>query len=253
MNTDSKIVQLIDTFKLINKKTPAVNSENIINLIKGFQPFLHQINEARKISTPDYNIFKVLKIQFKETKVHTPFLTNILDPTGSHAQQSLFLNSFIQTVLSSDVFKLFSADFSNVKVNAEVRTPYGIIDILILNNTSRITEKFAIIIENKIFAPEQENQVSRYYDYARNFLRLNDDQIIIAYLTLNRRGPSAKSLDTNLQIELLNKGVLKLICYNPDIVMWLQGLVETLESQQLKQPLIHYINIIKEFSYAEYE
>jgi hypothetical protein len=49
-----------------------------------------------------YNLFHILKIRHYESRVHTPFLVNLLSPKGSHAQGDLFYRVFLEQVFRND-------------------------------------------------------------------------------------------------------------------------------------------------------
>jgi hypothetical protein len=67
----------------------------LLNSYKVFQRLINRLNisEARC-----YNLFDIIKIKHLEEKVHTPIIANLLDPKGSHAQQTLFYESFIKLI-----------------------------------------------------------------------------------------------------------------------------------------------------------
>ena len=54
------------------------------------------LKEAEK-----YNIFHILNIRNGETKTHTPYLINLLNPKASHAQGLCFFNLFINSIALS--------------------------------------------------------------------------------------------------------------------------------------------------------
>lgn len=89
-------------------------------------------------------------------------------------------------------------------IGAVTETEGGRIDILIYNKTNKV------IIENKIFAGDQVNQLLRYYNY--------DKAAKLYYLTLFGTGPSEEST---------GKGQLKFdpnncLSYASDILQWLE-------------------------------
>ena len=155
-----------------------------IPALRAFLPEVGRLNapmmEARRQEAPRYNVFQVLKIRHYEARVHTPFLVNLLSPKGSHAQGDLFYRSFVNRVLPEEGDKLFH-QWERLDVVDEQYTGDGFIDIWIRNHAQH--GRYCIIIENKVFAGDQKDQLSRYYDYARS-LGFDDSEIRLFYLTL---------------------------------------------------------------------
>jgi hypothetical protein len=63
------------------------------------------------------------------------------------------------------------------------------IDILLL-----LPDEYTILIENKIYAEDQDTQIKRYYDEAVQNLRRDQSKLIIIYLTLDGHAPSDRSV-----------------------------------------------------------
>src|SRR5438046_2617777 len=47
-------------------------------------------------TAPRFNIFRALRIERRETKLHSRFLAELLDPRGSHSQGVSFLSGFLE-------------------------------------------------------------------------------------------------------------------------------------------------------------
>ena len=135
----------------------------------------------------NFNIFEILKLRQDETKLHTPFLADLLSPNGSHGLKELFLRAFIEKFLNNIDFDYKSASVKsefNIGYKSEECTKGGRIDIFISDEQGN-----AIIIENKIYACDQQNQLLRYYNYAKDE-KLN---AYLFYLTLDGCLPHKKS------------------------------------------------------------
>jgi hypothetical protein len=106
------------------------------------------------IQEPQYrfNIFTILRQEDDEVHLHSRFLAELLDPHGDHCQDCDLLEAFLHQV-GVGRFQL---------KNVSVRREYRDIDILVTN------DKQAIIIENKIYAQDQERQLERYYNAIRD-------------------------------------------------------------------------------------
>ena len=105
-----------------------------------------------------YNIFDVLEIQSREV-IMCRFLTDLLNPEGMHGCGIRFLKSFIRDVLKmdpvSDTLLLHTEVVKEYPIDKERR-----IDIFIRN------AEYQIPIEVKIYAGEQEEQCSDYFEMA---------------------------------------------------------------------------------------
>lgn len=124
-------------------------------------------------SGENFNIFKIMQMESNERYTHSSFIAELLNPNGSHGQGDVFLNSFIDIVyenknieclnkfdISSQIFPSLNHSEHYIGPIDPLYTVGGKIDILIMDN------KQTLIIENKIHAPDQKNQLLRYYNYA---------------------------------------------------------------------------------------
>lgn len=151
-------------------------------------------DRMEKITGEKFNIFRTLNLESSEVRMHSAFLAEFLDPNGSHGQGDLYLQLFIDQLPNIEnnilIFDTNSVSVEVEKYTGKINTDYtagGIIDILITDKNNN-----QIIIENKIHAPDQKNQLLRYYNYGNNALLL--------YLNLYGENPSEYSsgdLDEN--------------------------------------------------------
>lgn len=188
----------------------------------------------------NFNIFNILGVTSDETRTHSAFIAELLDPNGSHGLGNQFLQSFVDTV---DCLRSWNFDTKSTKVLKELSiggknedcSEGGRIDIAVESNGK------AIIIENKIYAGDQEKQLVRYYNYGAtncpNGFRL-------LYLTLDGSDASEGS-----------KGELTLnedyyaIAYNHEISDWLQRCIESSARRPLvRETLIQYQNLINQLT-----
>lgn len=132
------------------------------------------LNEVGTISTSykrvdkatggGFNIFSVLKIETDEVTTHSRFIAELLNPKGQHNQGDTFLQKFIQQIYNEEhPVYLQIDDLSNIKVEIEhyigtvTDKEGGRLDIVLFQGKSA-----KILIENKIYATEQANQLQRY-------------------------------------------------------------------------------------------
>ena len=193
---------------------------------------------------PDYNIFEIAKFETLETKLHSPFLKDLLDPDGTHSQRDLFLKSFFKDIPGLDESILKSWDFRYLNIINEFSAGgFGNIDIIIRYNNP--ANPFFIIIENKIYADDQELQIMRYYNYAKNILLLKDDQIKIIYLTLQGSAPTTFSMPEIEQTRLNKSGVLINISYVKHINLFLGNVIAEIKAPIVKYTVLQYLKTIK--------
>jgi len=186
--------------------------------------------EMERLSGESFNLFKLIGVENNELK-HSMILADLLNPKGSHGQGSIFLELFT-TQLS--VFH-FHCDHAFVKVEKNIgkRTEEdgGRLDIYISDQHGN-----DIIIENKIYAGDQENQLIRYASTGANY---------IYYLTLD--GHDASKLSTkNESTQLKNGEHYHLLSYKSDILLWLDKCrKEAAHLPLLREGISHYINLLK--------
>lgn len=207
------------------------NTESFLKLIESI---CHQRELAINEKNFNFNIFKVMGMQTDEVKLHSAFLAELLNPKGSHGMGDLFLIEFIKKC--SFIDKAFDTSKVNVEVEKyigeipEDKETGGRLDIFI---TDRIQ---TIIIENKIYAPDQEKQLVRYCNYNFN--------AYIIYLTLDGHIPTKGSV-----CDLEDSNHYHCISYEKDIVEWLARCLTTVSGKPLfYNTLLQYINTIKELT-----
>ncbi len=184
------------------------------------QQFFDYLNLLRdKYSEkPQYNLFRVLRSDSDEVRLHSRFLTDILNPKGSHNHGKAFLTEFLQQ-LSIEI----SDD--DIKVDCE----YQNIDILVRSQNT------AVIIENKIYAGDQDKQLQRYYQAMRN---QGYTDIHLFYLTLDGKDPSSQSVGT-LTSKVIN------LSYSEDIRNWIDRCTRlAVRNAPLRESLIQYTFLI---------
>lgn len=175
-----------------------------------------------------FNIFKICGVNHYEN-THSSIIAEFLNPNGTHGLKSKFLESFILSLGSH--FSIENFNYENAKVRTEHSTEEGRIDILIEDNQNK-----AIIIENKIYAKDQPEQLKRYNRYAQVYT--NGYRII--YLTLWGDDASTQS----------GEGVSYLpISYKQDIINWLESCVAIASRFPIvRETIIQYINHVKELT-----
>lgn len=180
------------------QQTIEINS--VRNLLDKVSILTKKHEEIAAITGDDFNIFRILGVNYDETS-YSRTIWAFLNPKGLHRQGSLYLNLFLDEIITnlnslqkSDDneynFKSLIKKIESLKsLNTSVKREYhigkvnlksgtgGLIDILISNRS------FSIAIENKINAKDQYKQVERY----------KEENNIVLYLTKNGTPPSKES------------------------------------------------------------
>lgn len=217
-----KELGLLDDLKLSNIK----NNINQLKLI------YDKHEELEKQTGEKFNIFSILNMERLEVRTHSAFLYELLNPKGSHCQKYEYLKLFIEMVL-----KIQNFDLENIIVDRERNIKeLGRVDLVIENK-----EKL-IIIEMKIDAGDQEEQLKRYSDYCKK----TGKEYKIYYLTLF--GTDASEYSTG--------GDEKNVDYTPisfasDILNWLDACIRsgnTLFLPSIRESLRQYSKVVKKIT-----
>lgn len=198
--------------------------ENLLKeLIKNVQIF--QKNKDKKDYVYSYNVFSVLNIENREI-YHSRFLADLLNPKGKHNHGSQFLEIFLKDILK---LSINSELLHNTIVTTEEVTNYGNLDISLKN------KDFYIIIENKVWAGDQEAQLYRYSNTS-----FNGRSPQLVYLTPNGVPPSKNSLGN-----LINEEDVLKISYKQHIINWIENCKKNLQNENIHNILSQYIETIK--------
>ena len=187
-----------------------------------------------------FNVFNILNLSTNETRTHSAFLAELLRPDGSHGMQDTFLKLFLESVTSLQDFD-FKTEKAKVAVEYSVglinedATEGGRLDILITS------ENKAIIIENKIYAEDQKNQLVRYDNFAK---RYKEHKLL--YLTLFGSDASGYSTGNQDDLDYTSIG------YNDEILKWLDLCVkESVRRPKVRETIEQYIHLIKQLTYQD--
>ncbi|MCI7410230.1 MAG: PD-(D/E)XK nuclease family protein [Helicobacter bilis] len=212
--------------------------------VKGF---LEQAEIHKRRGNNDFNPYLEMWSESNEVKLHSALISGFLNPLGNHYQGDVFLETFLESVG-------LKAWFGNTR-NARVHKEYKNIDVYITNGERHI------IVENKIWAGDQDRQIERYIeiiakeqsrdssdtesseidsnDMESNELESSEsetpqeqgasyDNIAVLYLAPDERNPSGYSLGKwEIQGDYLvngdNKVRFKAITYKEEILAWIEN------------------------------
>lgn len=203
--------------------------------MKGINQFLNEIKtiadsykRMAEATGENFNIFSLLQVETDEVRTHSRFIAELLNPNGTHNQGDVFLKKFLQSFPQIEDF-----DTENTRVFVEYyvgkveKEKGGQIDILLKDTSGNV-----IMIENKIYAGEQANQLLRYKNAFPNgklfFLTLKGDES-----------------NNNKKFEDYTS-----ISYENDIVNWLEECKkEAVNIPTLRETISQYINLIKKLTH----
>ena len=173
-----------------------------------------------------FNIFSILRNYSDEVNLHSKFISELLNKNGTHGKGAGFCEAFLKEL---DI----SFDLENYSVQRE----YKNIDVLLRDKNGK-----AIIIENKIWAKDQHEQLKRYHE---QMLKegYQDQDINIVYLSLHGEEPDKSSLGD------LKEDKIILLSYEHDIYNWIECCIEiSARIPGLRETLIQYQKIINQLT-----
>ena len=201
--------------------------------------FKNEQNKQKQRGFNNYNILTSVLNKSDEVRLHSRMIFSLLNPNGTHYQSSLFLEKFLNAINMNN-FKL------NLQ-NCSIYKEYNNIDLYITDGDKHI------IIENKIYAKDQKNQIQRYIEMieAEN-QKLSEEDILVIYLSLDREKPSSYGLgDLKIENNFIERksekiALFKSIHYNKEILNWLKSSqYEVQNITNLNEVFNQYIDVVK--------
>jgi len=204
------------------------DSREIDQLLREAQTISEAYNIVAETTGERFNIFSILNVETDEVKTHSGFIAELLDEKGSHGQGTIFMEKFNECIPIEDFDIENGYDVIVERYAGKVTEDKGgRIDIFIKNKRSDY-----ILIENKIYAQEQNKQLLRYQNSFPNST--------ILYLTL--RGEESKQTSSD-------KVNYTPISYQTDIINWLEMCQkEAVAIPILRETITQYINLIKKLT-----
>jgi hypothetical protein len=174
----------------------------------------------------DFSLFQVLGVENDEVK-HSRWIGYLLNPAANHGHGSAFLDLFLQRL------NLTCFDAAKVSVHLEktVGESRRRMDIFITDGMHRI------IIENKIWAFDQEKQLADYFTYGQADLQ-QGASLTLLYLTLEGSDPAWHSLGTAASATRLHSH-LKTVSYRKFIYPWVCQCLTDLQKRNGFDPVLY--------------
>jgi len=200
------------------------------------------LKEEEGLTSP-YNIFNILKIEKNEDETHTPFLLDLFNIRGSHCQKDLFYRLLLEEIITDkDERSKFLPDnprfftITGQKGIGDDTYGQGFLDVFI-DYIDPGRKSFSIVIENKIFHYDGNNQLNKYHSFLESLYR---DNILLIYLTPDGKTPDSISMKPERVKELQDKGQLKLVSYQKHIKSVLTKSVNTQKPDHVKSDKVKY-------------
>ena len=199
--------------------------------------------EERNRKGENYNLFSILNIERYELK-HSALIANLLDPKGSHGCGDAFLRAFFEIALKGTAYPFESStlpdSYTEHYTGPIVGDTGGLIDILVKSS------RYGLIIENKIYAGDQDKQLTRYDNYGKETFGAGRYHLV--YLTLYGDDASKESTATKSAEEV---AYLRL-SYAENILRWLEQCARLADNKPLvRESLNQYIRTIKQLTYQD--
>lgn len=236
------VASFLDRFRAFRDATSGGRAQafkaDFQRLAVGLKPLQVKAAERARLEAPEFNVFSILRVERREVTTHTPFLANLLNPAGTHAQGDLFLRLFWERLT------LGAQNGPKVQVPALIAgcrwcvhrervTESGNFDIHLLCRAMG----FQMVIENKIDAGDQEDQLPRYWEQMEEECIHYPNRLLV-YLTKQARRP--KNYKGTLP-PFLN------LTYREDIAATLTQAIDGGIAPRLQFTLEQYLDIIARF------
>lgn len=212
-----------------------ITHPKLLSLLHQVKQVKHEHELTARITGENFNVFGILGLSTAEVRTHSAFLAELLNSKGSHGQGSAYLKLFLQRLdMTPDVF---TADGSSARVEHYigpvdlVNGLGGQIDILLTDEP----HKRHIVIENKIYAGDQEQQLVRYSRF--------DKTATLLYLTLYGHKPDPKA------IKGLSDNCFKSVSYKEHILGWLNDCHKaSISLPIIRETIAQYIFLIRKLT-----
>ncbi|NML40854.1 PD-(D/E)XK nuclease family protein [Chitinophaga sp. G-6-1-13] len=213
-------------------------------LFAEIEEVFNEYKESTKVNGDAFNVFQILGLSTREVRTHSAFIAELLNPDGSHGKGTRFLSLFIAqlTTKRDENNECISLPIDiNEKTIVRKEMSIGVIDddyenggnidLIIVDGGT----KSAMIIENKIYAADQRNQLLRYHNYGKKEF----ENFKLLYLTLT--GQKATQWSTG---GVLREEDYVCVSYQKDILSWLEKCQEHTDGI-LKGTIAQYIHLLK--------
>jgi hypothetical protein len=182
-----------------------------------------------------FNVFDYIR---PDENTLSDIIADLLKPNGNHGQGNIFLTEFLNKTEIPNKEKLSSISpfIYRESSTSLIKRTQRRIDILI------DWKEFGVVIENKPWATDQEEQISDYRDY---MIRRYDEEFLIIYLSKTSATPHGLSISA-ADLKILNtQGQYLNLLFSHGLSDWLQTCQNLCQSDKYRWFLRDLINYIK--------
>ena len=208
------------------------NISHLLNLVRACDDNRRKIKKVYEENGLCFNIFDILQLTSSEVRLHSSILASLLRPE-IHGAKSEFLKEFLR--IPKIEKRSIKLDCSKTIVEVEKyigplsETTGGRIDLYVSDGNNHL------IIENKIYAGDQKNQLLRYHNFK--------PEANMIYLTLFGSEPSKESLGG------LKADSIICLSYKDDIIPWLSKCVQIAANlPYVRETINQYINTLSQLT-----
>lgn len=197
-----------------------------------FERLQRQEYQRQHTQAPQFNIFHLMGIARREEKTHSAFLAHLLNPKAAHGQGVLFLKAFLKMCAQAHPsFPSFDDNDLGIRwqVWIERSVPQGRLDIVV----ESAELGYLFVIENKVDANEQADQLRRYADWMQSREELFPIQALIF---LTPRGDSAHSHGGAAYFPL---------SYCRNVYRWLTNTLDKIAAPTVRETVRQYAALIE--------
>ena len=220
------LLTLINAFQ--NDEKEKLN--HLVNISKSLIEVREKVKEEMEKLPPQFNVFNSINLLNHEN-YNSNLFANFLEIKFKYNGNEISFAKLFLKYLNEEFgweFDLENIKIEDIEIKRELPTEERKrIDIFI-----GYKEKFAVIIENKIWADDGYKQLENYYNHVKkNYIKKeNYDKIYIIYLTPYEREPSEESLSKELYKEKGSKLYGKFAnIRHAEIGYWLEGILKMQE------------------------
>ena len=213
---------------------------SIKDLFSQLLPLYHAEQERLKKEKEEgkcFNVFSALNMCSDEVRLHSRLLATLLNPKANHGLENEFLKLFLIALgLPEDYITYCKEQIVERPIGEVTEATGGRIDIILEDRGH------AVIIENKIYAGDQPNQLLRYHNYGVKTFGENNFKLV--YLTLYGNKSSPDSLGGE------NFEFIK-FSYAQDVLKLLKKLMKSKPKKPVHRTIKDYITIIKQLTHQD--
>lgn len=210
---------------------------SLIQLFHEIHLLLEKHEQIRKEKGDNYNLFQVINMTSDETRVHSAMIADLLNPKGKHQMGDVFLRLFIHCLKTQQLNHELFFTYNKAKVECEkyigpkMEKSGGRLDIYLTDGVNHI------IIENKIYAADQKNQLLRYHNFLKHY---PDNHTLLLYLSLDGEVHDMDKTTNGEKVKFIT------ISYTDFILNWLtECRYMAIDRPLIREGITHYRNLIK--------